>query len=764
MLTRVARFTTGAPRAVIAVALLIMTVFGAVGAGVESHLKFGGFLTSDAESAYAGQFLDEHFPSGNPNLVIVVHADDGVDGEAARAAGRKVLDALNRHQEVAGVQSYWTPVSPVGASALRSKDGTRALILGNIRGDDTAAQIAAGVIEHELNGTDDNGVTVHAGGLQVSFSDIYNQVRDDTTRAESIAIPLSMLLLVLVFGSLVAASLPLAIGLFAMAAALGILRALTLFTDISIYAMNIISMLGLALGIDYGLLVVSRYREELRHGLDTRVAVVRTVQTAGRTVVFSALTVALSLAALAVFPQYFLHSFAYAGVAVVIAAAAAAIVILPACLMLLGERINALDLRVPLWRLVGRALSDPVPPAESWWYRVVTVIMRHAAPVAVVITAVLLLLGLPFLSARFSYPDDRTLPSSASARIVGDTLRKDFDAGISSGPVIAVPGYHGNQQDIGAYAAELSGTAGIASVASSDGSYVNGARVFAPPPDVAGPAGTYLSVRTSVDPYSVAGEDLLAALRAVPSPAPVQFGGNTAINQDSMRAMGDRLPLAGAVIVLTSLMVLFFFTGSVVLPLKALLLNVLSLTASFGALAWVFQYGHFAAALGFTATGSLNPAMPILMFCLAFGMSMDYEVFLLARIREEWLASDHTPAANTHAVAMGIATTARIYTAAAGLMALVIGAMATSQVSFMVMFGIGLSLAVIVDAFVIRTALAPALMQLMSTFNWWAPKPLTRPEERADHRGGLPWPPPSRPATSANYPYRRAIRCPPSQY
>ena len=282
---------------------------------------------------------------------------------------------------------------------------------------------------------------------------------------------------------------------------------------------------------------------------------------------------------------------------------------------------------------------------------------------------------------------------------------------------------------------------------------------------MAGPAGTYLSVRTSADPYSVAGEDLLAALRAVPPPAPVQFGGNTAINQDSMRAMGDRLPLAGAVIVLTSLMVLFFFTGSVVLPLKALLLNVLSLTASFGALAWVFQYGHFAAALGFTATGKSQPGdadphvLPSLRHVHGLrSVSAGPDSGGVARVRS------HTRGEYSRS-GDGIATTARIYTAAAGLMALVIGAMATSQVSFMVMFGIGLSLAVIVDAFVIRTALAPALMQLMSTFNWWAPKPLTRPrgacgsqEEDSHGRHRLAQ------ATSANYPNRRAIRCPPSQY
>ncbi|MFE3798072.1 MMPL family transporter [Nocardia tengchongensis] len=726
MLSRVARFATGSPRVVIAVALLIMITCGGFGASVQSHLKFGGFLTTDAESAAAGRFIDDNFPGGNPNLVVLVHADGGVDGDAARAAGRRVLDTLSRHREVVGVQSYWTPVSPAFTASLRSKDGKSALVLGNIPGDETAAQIAGGTIESELNGTEENGVTVHAGGLPVSFSDIYDQTMHDTTRAEAIAIPVSLLVLILVFGSLVAASLPLAIGLFAMAAALGILRTLTLFTDISIYSMNMVSMLGLALAIDYSLLIVSRYREELAHGLETRSAIVRSIRTAGRTVVFSASTVACSLAALAVFPQYFLRSFAYAGVAVVIAAAAGAIVILPALLILLGDRVNSLDLRVLLLRRVGRVVSDPVPPQQSRWYRVVTAVMKRAAPVAIVVTAILLLLGAPFLGVRFGYPDDRTLPAQASARVVGDALRNDFDSRLASGAVIAVPGYQGSQPDIGAYAAGLSRTPGVAAVASSAGIYVNGSQAFVAPPGMAGPAGTFLSVRTNVDAYSSAGEDQLAALRAVPPPAPVRFGGNTAVNRDAMTAMGDRLPLAGTFIVLTSLLLLFLFTGSVLLPVKALLLNMLSLTATFGAMVWIFQDGHLAGVLGFTPTGSLNPAMPILMFCLAFGMSMDYEVFLLSRIREEWLASDRTPAANTHAVAMGIARTGRIYTSAAGLMALVIGATATSKVSFMILFGIGLSLAVIIDAVVIRTALGPALMRLMSTFNWWAPRPLAR--------------------------------------
>jgi RND superfamily putative drug exporter len=601
------------------------------------------------------------------------------------------------------------------------------LVLGYITGEETAAQKVAGDIAKQVTGTGD-GVTVDQGGLSSVYHDVNEQITHDLAVAEAVAIPLSFIVLVLVFGSLVAALLPLAVGIFAILTTLAILRTLTVFTDVSIFALNMTTALGLALAIDYSLFIVSRYREELVNGLDVEAAVVRAVQTAGRTVLYSALTVALSVAALGVFNLYFLKSFAYAGVAVVIAAAAASIVILPAVLMLLGPRVNAADLRKPLGRLLGRAPRADLAPEQTFWYGTVSRVMRHAAPVAIVIIVLMLAIGSPFLSVKFGYPDDRVLNANASAtsREVGDALRNDFSANAATNVSIVLDGYHGSATAVGDYAAALSKVEGVAGVLSGVGVYSGGMKVSAGPPAMSNDTGAFLTVATTVDPFTRVGKTQLEQLRAIPSPGAALFGGAAATNVDALDALGARLPLAGALIVLATFVVLFLFTGSVLLPLKALALNTLSLTAAFGAMVWIFQEGHLSSLLGSSATGYLVPTMPILMFCLAFGMSMDYEVFLLSRIREEWLASGRTAADNTHAVAIGIARTGRIFTAAALLMAIVMAAMVTSKVSFIQMMGLGLTLTVLADATLIRGLLAPALMRLMGTWNWWAPAPLAR--------------------------------------
>jgi RND superfamily putative drug exporter len=337
----------------------------------------------------------------------------------------------------------------------------------------------------------------------------------------------------------------------------------------------------------------------------------------------------------------------------------------------------------------------------------------------------LLLLGAPFLSAQFGYPDERVVPAAvAESRAVGDSLRQNFELDTGGSSIAVLPGYTGGQGPIGDYAAELSTVPGVDAVTSSAGTYVEGARVASPLPNMINDSGAYLRITGQSDPFAKAGARHLEAVRAVPSPGEVLFTGPAAVNHDSLDALAGRLPLALGLIVVSTLVVLFLFTGSVVLPVKAIVLNTLSLSAAFGAMVWIFQEGHFSDQLGFTPTGYLSPTMPLLMFCLAFGMSMDYEVFLLSRIREEWLMSGRTAADNTHAVAMGIARTGRIFTAAAMLMAIVFVAMTTAQVSFMKMFGLGLALTVLTDATLIRACLAPALMKMMGRANWWAPKPL----------------------------------------
>ncbi|TSE00647.1 MMPL family transporter [Skermania sp. ID1734] len=733
MLTKIAHLVVRRPRAIMLAAFIFAVLAAAFGASAPAHLRAGGFIPPDAESTKAGDLLTRDFNGAQPNLILLVSAPNGVDTPAARAVGEHLVDELRKSAGISKVESYWTS-SPITAAMLKGKDGKQAAVTAVAAGDDTDAPNLAAAITSNLTGTKD-GITVRAGGITVGFHEINQQITHDLMIAEAIAIPITGLLLIWVFGSVIAALLPLVTGIFAIVSTFAILRALTMATDVSIYALNMTTAMGLALAIDYSLFIVSRYREELAAGLDPSRAVVRAVQTAGRTVLFSALTVALSLATLAVFPVYFLKSFAYAGLAVVTAAALASIVILPAALVLLGARVNSLDVRIPLRRWLRRPEpAGPQPLEQTRWYRFTTTIMRRAVPVAIAVTLLLIFVGLPFLHARFGYPDDRVMTEAAPSRQVGDIMRADFTQNLTATVVAVMPGFHvdtpENKAALGTYAAELSRVDNVTGVVSAAGVYANGVLVAPGQPDLGEPAGTTLAVGSEVDPYSPAGTAQVSNLRAVKGPGTALFTGAAALNADALSVLGDRLPVALGLIALASFVILFLFTGSIVLPLKALVLNTLSLTAAFGAMVWIFQEGHLSSVLGFTATGYLIPTMPILMFCVAFGMSMDYEVFLLSRMREEWLASDRTAGANTHAVAVGLARTGRIITAAAALMAVVFFTMTSSKVSFVQLFGLGLTLTVLADATLVRGMLVPALMQLMGRFNWWAPKPLQRLHSR----------------------------------
>lgn len=723
MLTRIAAIVIRHPRVVLSAALLAAVLAILFGSSAAQHLKAGGFTPPDAESTRASAILAEQFHSGEPNLVLLVTAPDGVDSPAARAVGDKLVAALKTEPDVSAVVSYWA-VPPNVAPALRSKDSTHAIITARVAGDDSDAPKRASEITSDLAGIQEDGINVRGGGAALGFYQTNERITSDLAIAEAVAIPLTALLLIWVFGSVVAAMLPLVVGLFSIVATLAILRGLALVADVSIYSLNMTTALGLALAIDYSLFIVSRYREELDRGLEPEQAVIRAVQTAGRTVLFSALTVALSLSALVIFPQYFLKSFAYAGLAVVATAALASIVVMPAALILLGRRVNSLDVRIPLRRWFGRT-PKPAPALEdTFWYRLVSFVMRHAAPVAAAVIALLLVLGAPFLSANFGQPDDRVIAEQVSSRQVGDILRAEFPQDASATVIAVLPEFHGQSSALNDYAISLSKVDRVVSVVSNAGIFVGGKAVSPPPPGMANETSTYLSIGTNVDPFSAIGTTQLANLRAVASPGPVLFTGAAAQSIDTDDALGATLPLAFALIALATFVVLFMFTGSLVLPLKALVVNTLSLSAAFGAMVWIFQDGHFSGILGFTPTGYLVPSMPILMFCIAFGMSMDYEVFLLSRIRDEWIKSDRGVADNSRAVALGVARTGRIITAAAALMAIVFFSMVTSHVSFIQLFGLGLTLTVLADATLVRGVLVPALMQLMGKLNWWAPRPL----------------------------------------
>jgi len=735
VLHRIAHLAIAAPRRILAAALLVMLACGIFGIPVARHLSAGGFSDPTSESAQATRLLVDKFGQGDMELLISVHSDAGVTSPQARAAGTEITRELAASPYVAQVTSAWT-APPTAAPALISADGTTGLIVAGITGGETGAQEHAKELTERLV-HDRDGVTVRAGGEAMIYVQINGQTEKDLLMMESIAIPLSFLALVWVFGGLLAAALPLAIGGFAILGSMAVLRAVTFVTDVSVFALNLTVAMGLALAIDYTLLIISRYRDELAEGADRERALVRTMTTAGRTVLFSAMTVALSMVAMVLFPMYFLKSFAYAGIAVVAFAAVAAVVVAPAAIVLLGDRLDALDVRRLLRRLLGRPEPVRRPVERTFWYRCTKTVMRRALPVGLVIVGLLLALGEPFLSARWGFPDDRVLPSSATARQVGDELRTDFAVDSARNATVVIPDLRDTTAaELDRYAAELSRVPDVTSVSAPGGTFVDG-RPVGPPSAPAGieDGSAFLTVSSTAPLFSDASAAQLDRLHDVRTPGdvPVQVTGVAQINRDSAAAITSRLPLVLAVIAVITFILLFLLTGSVVLPVKALALNVLSLTAAFGALVWIFQEGHLGA-FGTTPTGTLVANMPVLLFCIAFGLSMDYEVFLVSRIREYWLAPD-TPGAtprerNDEAVALGLARTGRVVTAAALVMSISFAALIAAQVSFMRMFGVGLTLAVLADATLVRMALVPSFMHLLGRWNWWAPRPLARLHER----------------------------------
>lgn len=732
---QIARLAIAAPRRVLAIALLVVAVIGVFGVPVAKELSSGGFMDPNSESARAAKVLTEKFNQGDAQLLVVVTGDDGFDSSDARAAALGIVDVLRSSQHVAAVTSAWTSPSNA-ASDLVSRDRKSGLIVAGIKGDETQQQTYAKELSERV-ARDDDGVVVRSGGFAMVNVQITQQSQRDLLVMESIAVPLSFMVLVWVFGGLFAALLPLAVGVIAILGSLAVLRVTTFFTDVSIFALNLSTALGLALAIDYTLLMISRYRDEVAAGADRETAIRQTMQSAGRTVVFSATIVALSMAVMVLFPMYFLRSFAYAGVATVGFAALAALVVTPAAIVVLGDRLDSWDVRRFVRRAFGRAEPVARPIEQQFWYRSTKFVMRRALPIGLAGVALLLVLGSPFLGVRPGFPDDRVLPRSASAHQVGDQLRDDFvNDSATEIPIVINEATPISVEEIAKYASALSEVDDVAAVSAPTGTYQSGRLVGAPSAPTGHEAGsTLLTVDSRAPLFSDRSNSQLDRLHevAVPGGAVVEFAGNAQINRDSVDSVTSRLPLVLGLIAVIMLVLLFLLTGSVVLPVKALALNILSLTAAFGALVWIFQDGHLGA-FGTTPTGTLVANMPVLLFCIAFGLSMDYEVFLVSRMREYWLRfgaqGQHDSIANDESVALGVARTGRVITAAALIMAISFAALIAANVSFMRMFGLGLTLAVLVDATVVRLVLVPAFMHVMGRWNWWAPKPLARFHQR----------------------------------
>ncbi|HEY7873818.1 MAG TPA: MMPL family transporter [Actinomycetota bacterium] len=719
MLTRLGRAAVEHRRLILIVSLVGFVLAGVFGGNVATKLSTAGFDDPNAESTLADDTLEAEFGSGQANLILLVTAKSGsVDDDAAAAAGQALTEELQAEPTIAQAFSYWSLGSP---PPLKSGDGSQALVLARIAGDEDAVDERVEHIAPKYTRGDDT-ITVGVGSIAQIFNQVGTQIESDLRKAELITFPIVLIMLVLVFGSVVAAGLPLAVGALSVIGTFLVLRVLTLFTPVSIYSINLTTAMGLGLAIDYSLFIVSRYREEVRAGKESTEAIVRTVETAGRTVIFSALTVAISLAALLVFPLYFLRSFAYAGIAVVGIAMIGAVVFLPALLAVLGPRVD----KWVLWH------HKPKDVGEGFWHRLAVVVMRRPLAITVAVVALMLFLGAPFLNVRFGLPDDRVLPESATGRQVQDEIRTNFSSAEASALTVVAPGVDRpaeRRDEIESYAEALSQVDGVARVDALTGSYLAGQQVAEPGAAsvrFAAEDATWLSVVPSVEPMSAEGESLVEDVRDVAAPFEVSVGGPSAQLVDSKESIFGKVPLAGLLIAVVTFTLLFLMTGSVLVPVKALVLNLLSLSATFGAMVWIFQEGHFADTLGFTATGTLDTTTPILMFCVAFGLSMDYEVFLLSRIKEEYdLTGD-----NARSVATGLERTGRIVTAAAALLAIVFVATATSAISFIKLFGVGLTLAVIMDATLIRGTLVPAFMKLAGRANWWAPGPLRRFHER----------------------------------
>jgi RND superfamily putative drug exporter len=703
---------------VLLVTLVLLPITGLLTVAAIDKLSVGGFSDPAAESNQARLALED-LDAGNPEIVIVATAASGsVDDDDVVEAGTTLTDDLSREHGVAEATSYWTlgQVEP-----LRSTDSKHALVLVRLDADDDEErQEIAGALAERYN-VDGEVLSARVGGEAEVKRQATEQAEKDLQRAEMISIPLTLVALVAVFGGVVAALVPVLLGLGAILMTLAILFVIASLTDVSVFALNLTTALGLGLAIDYSLFIISRLREERAAGHDDRVALSRTLQTAGRTIAFSASTVAVSLAALFLFPAPYLRSFAFAGVIVVTMAALTSLVVLPAVLAVLGPRIDAL----PVFRHRGTERADA--SETGFWHSQALRVMAHPWPIAIVISGILVVFAIPFLRIESGMVDDRVLPASLTSRQALDVIREEFESRESSALVAVAEGVDAAEAEdaIDAYARDLAALPGVARVDAATGYYL--ADSVAPPDDLSAgrfalDGGTWLSIVPSAEPLSAEGEALAHAVRDLDPDLDVEVGGPSAELVDAKQTLEDRLPLALGLIALTTFVLLFMMTGSLLVPVKALVLNMLSLTATFGAIVWIFQDGRFAGFLDFTPTGSIDTFTPLLMFCVAFGLSMDYEVFVLSRIKEEYdLTGD-----NTHAVAVGLQKTGRIVTAAAALLAIVFIGIATSSVTVVKMLGVGLTLAVLVDAFLIRATLVPALMQLAGRANWWAPRFLRR--------------------------------------
>jgi len=683
-------------KAALALFIIGIILSGVFGSLIFSRLDAGGYSDPKSDSYKVYEYLRDDLKIKDPSVVVVVDAGKREITDPSVAQEAQSLEAkMAREAGVVRTQSFW---SAGGADTLKSKDGRAAYIL--VYGDADAfspeSQELGAIFQEKYDGKN-GSLTLYSGGVAVVGNAISEKISEDLKISETVSIPLTFILLAFVFGALAASAMPLIVGVAAILGAFFILYLFSLFTDVSVYALNLTTGMGLGLGIDYALLMVNRFREEIHHGKNVEDSIVTTMATAGKTVFYSGLTVLVTMVSLTFFPLPFLKSFGYAGVSVVALAVVGAIVGLPPILALLGTRIDKGVIRK----------SSITPKEDGRWAQTARLVMKRPTAVVILSLVILGILTAPVQNIKFAQGDSRMLPASNPAA-VATALQADRFAGQTNNPVeIIIKNGANKTLEVEQYAREISQVSGV---------------VGTQQPQIIGKDVRLIAFHSML-PRTPEAQQLIHDIRDVKSPAGTLVGGVAADYTDSQDGISQTLPWALGWIALSVLILIFIFTGSIILPIKAVLLNVLSLAATMGVLTWVFIDGHLQWLVGsFTLTGTLDTSIVILIAVVVFGLSMDYELFLLSRIREEHLAGK----SNVEAVATGLQRSARIITAAAVLLAVVFAAFITSGVTSIKSMGFGVALAVLLDATIVRALLVPALMRLFGERNWWAPKWMQR--------------------------------------
>ena len=695
MFEKLGNFVAKRRKGVFILFIIGILVSGGLGSQAFSRFDSGGYSDPSSDSAKVAEYLQDTFDVRNPSIVMAVHTKGGsINDPDVVTSAEEFESQIRNDSNTDKVISYW---SSGNSPFLKSKDGTSGLMFVYLKTTDfTETDKLGGQYQEKYNGTYKN-LDVYVSGEAVFANAINGNIQEDLKVAEFISIPLTFLLLLLVFGALVASAMPLVIGVTAIIGTFFVMYLLTLFTDVSIFVLNLTTGLGLGLGIDYALLIVNRFREELAKGLSKESAIVNTMKTAGKTVFYSGLTVVVTLISLMFFQLNFLKSMGYAGASVVALAVFGALIPLPALLVMLGEKVN--KGRVRRGALIQRE--------DGRWAQVARFVMRKPITVVAASLAILFFFISPIGNAKFGQVDTDQLPATDRAYISSQFIAEQFP-GEEGNPIeIIFPNGSSQPAEISAFTNQLSSVVGIARVGA---------------PQVVGNAVRVEAVQL-MKPRTPASEALIEEIRALPSPDGMLVGGVAADYADTQGAIADTLPIVFGWVVLIVLLLLFAFTGSLILPIKAILLNFLSLAATIGVLWWVFGEGNLQSVVGdFIVTGIIDTNMMVLVAIVAFGLSMDYEVFLLSRIKEEHDAGR----SNTESVAIGLQKSARIITAAAFILAIVFAAFVTSGVTAIKLLGFGVAFAILLDATLIRALLVPALMRLFGERNWWAPKALKR--------------------------------------